>query len=184
MMLFEKIYININLFINKIRRENMNHEKISKNAMGCMFVATFVQVLIVSSILLVVYLIFKDSLPYIIKMIMLVIVALDVIYLIISPKIRYKRYSYSITEDSIDIKEGFLFIQRSIVPIERLHKIVIEKGPIDRIFKLGKVIVTTAGGDVVIRFLEEDKSEFIANSLKKKINEIAIKSRLDNIDKV
>ena len=46
-------------------------------------------------------------------------------------------------------------------------------------FKLAKVIVTTAGGDVTIRFLEDEKSEFIADALKKKINEIAIESRLD-----
>ena len=160
----------------------MKHEKISKSAIGCMFVATLVQVLIVTSILFVVYLIFKDSLPKIIKMIMIGVVVLDILYLLISPKVRYQRYRYSITEDSIDVKEGFLFTKRSIVPIERLHKIAIEKGPIDRIFKLGKVIVTTAGGDVVIRFLEDDKSELIANSLKEKINEIAIKSRSENID--
>lgn len=162
----------------------MKHEKISKSAIGCMFVATLVQVLIVTSILFVVYLIFKDSLPRIIKMIMIGVVVLDILYLLISPKVRYQRYRYSITEDSIDVKEGFLFTKRSIVPIERLHKIAIEKGPIDRIFKLGKVIVTTAGGDVVIRFLEDDKSELIANSLKKKINKIAIQSRLDNTNNV
>ena len=160
----------------------MKHEKISKSAIGCMFVATLVQVLIVTSILFVVYLIFNESLPKIIKMIMIGVVILDVLYLLISPKVRYERYRYSINEDSIDVKEGFIFIKRSIVPIERLHKIVIEKGPIDRIFKLGKVIVTTAGGDVVIRFLEDEKSELIAYALKKKINEIAIKSRLENKD--
>ena len=160
----------------------MKHEKISKSSIGCMFVATLVQVLIVTSILFVVYLIFKDRLPKIIKMIMIGVVVLDILYLLISPKVRYQRYRYSITEDSIGVKEGFLFIKRSIVPIERLHKIAIEKWPIDRIFKLGKVIVTTAGGDVVIRFLEDDKSEIIANSLKEKINEIAIKSRPENID--
>ena len=77
------------------------------------------------------------------------------------------------------MREGFIFIERSIVPIERLHKIAIEKGPIDRMFNLAKVIVTTAGGDVTIRFLEDEKSEFIAEALKKKINEIAIKSRLE-----
>lgn len=158
----------------------MKHEKISKSAIGCMFVATLVQVLIVTSILLVVYLIFNESLPEIIKMIMIGVFALDVLYLIISPKVRYERYRYSINEDSIDVKEGFIFIKRSIVPIERLHKIAIEKGPIDRIFKLGKVIVTTAGGDVVIRFLEDEKSELIADSLKKKINEIAVKSRFED----
>ncbi|MEG1411041.1 MAG: PH domain-containing protein [Terrisporobacter sp.] len=162
----------------------MEHEKISKSAIGCMFVATLVQVLITSSVLFIIYQIFKDSLPQIVKIIMMIVVALDIVYLIVSPKVRYERYRYAITEDSIDVKEGFLFITRSIVPIERLHKIAIEKGPIDRAFGLAKVIVTTAGGDVDIRFLEDDKCEFIANSLKKKINEIAIESRTQNNDKL
>ena len=39
-------------------RKNMKHEKISKSSIGCMFVATLVQVLIVTSILFVVYSIF------------------------------------------------------------------------------------------------------------------------------
>ena len=108
-------------------RKNMKHEKISKSSIGCMFVATLVQVLIVTSILFVVYLIFKDRLPKIIKMIMIGAVVFDILYLLISPKVRYQRYRYSITEDSIGVKEGFLFIKRSIVPIERLHKIAIEK---------------------------------------------------------
>ena len=47
------------------------------------------------------------------------------------------------------------------------------------IFGLSKVIVTTAGGDITIRFLEDDKAEFIADSLKNKINKIAIESRLN-----
>lgn len=75
-----------------------------------------------------------------------------------------------------------MFIERNIVPIERLHKISIKKGPIDRMFNLSKVIVTTAGGDVTIRFLEDKKSNLISNSLKDKINKIAIESKIQNID--
>ena len=157
----------------------MQYEKLSKEAIGCMFVATLVQLIISSSILFVIWFIFREYLPQIVKSIMIVIILLDLLYLIISPKIRYERYRYSITEDAIDVREGFIFIKRSIVPIERLHKIAIEKGPIDRMFKLAKVIVTTAGGDVVIRFLQDEKSEFIAEALKKKINDIAIESRVD-----
>lgn len=144
-----------------------------------MFVATLVQFLISTSILFVIWFIFGEYLPQIVINIMIGLVILDFLYLIVSPKVRYERYRYSITEDSIDVREGFIFIERSIVPIERLHKIAIEKGPIDRMFNLAKVIVTTAGGDVTIRFLEDEKSEFIADALKKKINEVAIKSRLE-----
>ena len=48
----------------------------------------------------------------------------------------------------------------------------ISKGPIDQIFHVAKVTVTTAGGDVTLRFLEEEKAEKIAENLQKRINEI------------
>ena len=88
-----------------------------------------------------------------------------------SPYFRYHRYRYSINEECIDIKEGYLFVKRNIVPIERLHK------PIDQMFKVAKVVVTTAGGDVTIRFLEEEKAEQIAENLRGRINEIVVSQR-------
>nr|WP_295607736.1 PH domain-containing protein [uncultured Terrisporobacter sp.] len=157
----------------------MQYEKLSKKAVSCMFVATLVQVIITSAIFGGILLIFGEYFTQIVKNIIIGIILLDILYMIVSPKVRYERYRYSITEDAIDVKEGFLFIERNIVPIERLHKIAIEKGPIDRMFNLSKVIVTTAGGDITIRFLEDDKAEFIADSLKNKINKIAIESRLN-----
>lgn len=39
-------------------------------------------------------------------------------------------------------------------------------------FHVAKVKVTTAGGDVTLRFLEEEKAEQIAENLRKRINEI------------
>jgi membrane protein YdbS with pleckstrin-like domain len=63
------------------------------------------------------------------------------------------------------------------VPIERLHKLEMQKGPIDRMFKVAKLIVTTAGGDVTIRFLDDDKAEQIAEFLKRRINQIVIEQR-------
>ena len=90
---------------------------------------------------------------------------------------RYERYRYRFTDEEIDIREGFLSIERNIVPIERLHKVAMVSGPLDRIFGLTKVIVTTAGGDVTIRFLEMERAEAIVENLKKRINSYAIKSR-------
>lgn len=94
-----------------------------------------------------------------------------------SPYFRYHRYWYSINEECIDIKEGYLFVKRNIVPIERLHKLQTLKGPIDQMFKVAKVVVTTAGGDVTIRFLEEEKAEQIAENLRGRINEIVVSQR-------
>lgn len=96
---------------------------------------------------------------------------------LIAPFVRYERYRYRFTDEEIDIREGFLSICRNIVPIERLHKVSMLSGPLDRMFGLTKVIVTTAGGDVVIRFLEKEKAEEIVENLKKRINSYAIESR-------
>ena len=42
---------------------------------------------------------------------------------------------------------------------------------------VAKVTVTTAGGDVPLRFLEEEKAEKIAENLQKRINEIVKEQR-------
>lgn len=111
------------------------------------------------------------------KLISLILVILTLFDMLLSPVFRFYRYRYSINEECIDIKEGYLFVKRDIVPIERLHKLQTAKGPIDQIFKVAKVVVTTAGGDVTIRFLDEEKAEQIAESLRNRINEIVTEQR-------
>lgn len=150
------------------------YEKLNKKAITCMFVNAII-LFIVSGLFLTipwiaanVYL--KNDLKTVIHVAIISILILDLLNLIFSPKIRYSRYRYLINNEKIDIIEGFIFIQRNIVPIKRIQKISIKQGPIDKIFKLAKVEVTTAGGDVTIRFLEEYKAEEIAESLKKEIN--------------
>lgn len=106
--------------------------------------------------------------------------ALILLDVAVSPYFRYHRYRYSINEECIDIVEGYLFVQRNIVPIERLHKLQIAKGPFDQFFKVAKVVVTTGGGDVTISFLEEEKAEQIADSLRRRINEIVTEQRTEN----
>ena len=81
------------------------------------------------------------------------------------------------TDEEVQIKEGYLLLTHTIVPISRLHKIEISSGPLDRLFGLAKVEITTAGGDVTIKFLEKDKAEHIADSLKQRINEIVEEER-------
>lgn len=159
----------------------MEYNKLSKKAKGCMYVATAVGALVLSAILLGGYTIAKSNIESeLINIARPILIALEVLILlnlIISPQIRYRRYKYLINSEKIDVIEGLLFITREIVPIERIHKTSVQKGPIDRIFGLGKVVVTTAGGEAVIRFLEEEKADEIAEHLKTKINEIVREER-------
>ena len=110
-------------------------------------------------------------------MISAAVIILFLLNALISPYFRFQRYRYSINEECIDLKEGYIFVKREIVPIERLHKLETQRGPIDRMCGVEKLIVTTAGGDVTLRFLEEEKAEQIADYLKKRINQIVVEQR-------
>lgn len=153
-------------------------EKLSKKALGCMYVATALGSLLMLGILVVANVfIFTPEDIQVGKVVSFILGTVILLHTAISPYFRFHRYAYKIDEEFIDIREGYLFVTRQIVPIERLHKMQIIRGPIDNIFGVGKVKVTTAGGDVVIRFLEQEKAEKIAEGLGRYINHIMEEQR-------
>ena len=156
----------------------MMYEKLSKRALYCMYVAGVITGVIVLAVLAAggVFWIFPQDIT-VGKWILLILAALTLLDVLVSPYFRYHRYRYSINEECIDVIEGYLFVKRNIVPIERLHKLQTKKGPIDQMFKVAKMVVTTGGGDVTLSFLEEEKAEQLAESLRKRINEIAADQR-------
>lgn len=153
-------------------------EKLSKRALGCMYVATAIGSLVMLAILaaLNIFLFVPENVA-VGKIISIILGIVILVHTAISPYFRFHRYSYKIDEEFIDIREGYLFVTRDIVPIERLHKMQTVRGPIDTLFGVAKVKVTTAGGDVVIRFLEQEKAEHIAEGLGKYINRIVEEQR-------
>lgn len=156
----------------------MGYEKLSKRALKCMYASEVVLdivILLVIGILNYLWLIPGDI--EIGKLISAVCAIICLVSMVITPYFRFNRYRYSISDECIDIKEGYLFVKRHIVPIERLHKLETSKGPIDQIFNVSKVTVTTAGGYVTLRFLDEEKAEKIAESLRARINEIVKEQR-------
>lgn len=153
-------------------------EKLSKRALGCMYTAAILAAVVGLGILIAVNVFwFVPDKIEIGTTISIVLAVLLVANAIISPYFRFHRYRYSINDEFIDIYEGYIFVERNIVPLERLHKMQTLRGPIDRIFKVAKVVVTTAGGDVTLRFLDEEKADFIAESLGRRINQIVAEKR-------
>lgn len=161
--------------------ENVRYEKLPKRALQCMYTADIVTGIIVLAVIGAVnyFWLFPQQIDAG-KWISLALAVLTVLDVLISPYFRYHRYRYSINDECIDIIEGYLFVKRNIVPIERLHKLQTAKGPIDQIFGVEKVVVTTGGGDVTISFLEEERAEQIAESLRRKINEIVKEQRAED----
>ena len=156
----------------------MQYEKLNKRAIFCIFIFELIEIMKNYIILILILYLPLKVFPKIISIILTLLILKDIIYLIIFPIIKYERYRYVIGEDSIEIKDGFLFVEINIVPIERIHKITVKKGPIDKLFSLSKVILTTAGGDVTIKFLTDEKVKVISSILNDKINEIAREEKL------
>lgn len=153
-------------------------EKLSKKALGCMYVATALWSAILLIAIIVVYAMWFIPEDIMVgKVLSLVFGLLLIINAGVSPYFRFHRYRYQIDDEFIDIREGYLFVKREIVPIERLHKMETIRGPIDTMFGVAKVKVTTAGGEVVIRFLEQEKAERIAEGLGKYVNHIVKEQR-------
>lgn len=158
----------------------MKYEKLSKRAMIRIFISDLIEIIIKYIILMFILDFTLKDFPQITSIILDIVILKDILYLIIVPKIKYDMYTYSITEDSIKIKEGFLFVEINVVPIERIHKFIIKKGPIDKLLKLSKVILTTSGGDVTIKYLSDDRVKDISTLLNNKINEIAKETNLNS----
>lgn len=156
-------------------------EKLSRKALGCMYVATALGsgILLVAIVISYVLWFIPENIM-IGKVLSLVFGLLILINAGISPYFRFHRYRYKIDEEFIDIREGYLFVTREIVPIERLHKMETIRGPIDTLFGVAKVKVTTAGGEVTIRFLEQEKAERIAERLGRYVNRIVKEQREDD----
>lgn len=153
-------------------------EKLSKRALGCMYTTSiiwaFIGIVAIIAINVVWLVPDKIEIGTIVSIILAIVIVANAA---ISPYFRYHRYRYSINDEFIDLYEGYIFVERNIVPLERLHKMQTLRGPIDRMFKVAKVVVTTAGGDVTLRFLDEEKADFIAESLGRRINQIVVEKR-------
>ena len=153
-------------------------EKLSKKALGCMYAAAIIAALIETAAVVIANVLWIIPLDVNVgKIVSVVALILIVLQASVLPYFRFHRYSYKIDEDFIDVREGYIFVERNIVPLERLHKMQTIRGPIDRVFKVAKVVVTTAGGDVTLRFLDEDKADMIAERLGKRINQIVVEQR-------
>ncbi|MBP7059981.1 MAG: PH domain-containing protein [Lachnospiraceae bacterium] len=150
------------------------YKKINPKAKWLMLLFEVIVAIITTIIIVVVFQLFLTKLKSpIVRYLCIAAIVLTWGYALISPFVRSVWYRYAFNKDEIRKREGFLTVVETIVPIERLQKLSLETGLFDRMFGLTRVKLTTAGGDVDIRYLEIEKAEAIAESLKNKINKYA-----------
>lgn len=103
---------------------------------------------------------------------LLLLTAVIIVYLAVGPMVYYARYRYIITDDAIDIRKGIVILRHIVVPIERVHQVEVVRGPINNLFGLADLQVTTAGGQAEIEYLDNDVADSIADDLNRIVNSI------------
>ena len=76
------------------------------------------------------------------------ILAILVVYGIVEPEIMYRRYRYRMDDEKIEVRRGIVYITHAMVPIERVHQVDVSEGPINRMYGLANVNITTASVEV------------------------------------
>lgn len=155
------------------------YKSLDKKSIKVMRINALISGLIVLTIVAVVAFVcwqnFEGTLAHIIIITIVVITLIACLLdIILFPNIRYKRYKYLVTDEKIEVKKGLFLITRSIILVERVQKIEISSGPIDRKYNLANVNIFTAAGLVDIKFLDNKEAEEIT----KQINEL-LKAKLE-----
>jgi len=96
-----------------------------------------------------------------------VTVAAVVLYVVVAPLWRYRVHRWEIGAQAVYTRTGWLVQERRIAPISRVQTVDTQRGPLDRLFGLATVTVTTASsaGAVRIIALDSDVADRIAAQL-------------------
>jgi len=98
---------------------------------------------------------------------LIVTVAPAVAHLGVMPRWRYRVHRWETTPEVVYTQSGWFNQERRIAPVSRIQTVDTERGPIERIFGLANLTVTTASarGPVHIHGLDADTAQRLAGEL-------------------
>ena len=97
---------------------------------------------------------------------------LAVAHLVIMPQWRYRVHRWETTDEAVYTQTGWFTQERRIAPISRIQTVDSERGPIEQLFGLANVTVTTASaaGPVKIHGLRWDDAQRLVADLTARVH--------------
>ena len=88
-------------------------------------------------------------------------------HLLVVPRWRYSLHRWEVTADAVHTLSGWLRLEWRIAPISRIQTVDTDQGPLQRVFSLSSVTVTTASasGALHIDGLDTDEAAALAHRL-------------------
>ena len=145
-----------------------NTQRLSKKVVTVWRITALIVVVIISAVLAIGALIIIGAgvMSIIFALVpVAVLIILIILFVVIIPAIRYRRFSYIISDDEIVIKYGLIIITHTVVPMIKIQYTDTTQGPIMRAFSLAAVKVMTAGGTVEIPGLPINDAENLRDQI-------------------
>lgn len=101
------------------------------------------------------------------RTVLVLTVVLAVAHLVVMPQWRYRVHRWETTEEAVYTQTGWFTQERRIAPISRIQTVDLHRGPIEQIFGLANVTVTTASaaGPLKIHGLDRALAERLVHEL-------------------
>ncbi|TNC29753.1 hypothetical protein FG385_00515 [Amycolatopsis alkalitolerans] len=98
---------------------------------------------------------------------LIVTLVLAVAHLLVMPQWRYRVHRWETTDQVVYTQSGWFNQERRIAPVSRIQTVDTERGPLERVFGLANLTVTTASarGPVHIHGLDLDTAQRLAADL-------------------
>jgi uncharacterized protein len=94
-----------------------------------------------------------------------------VVFVFVVPLWRYRVHRWDIDPKAVYTRTGWLVQERRIAPISRVQTVDTERGPLDRLFGLANVTVTTASSAGAVRIVALDSD--VADRVVAQLTDIA-----------
>lgn len=88
-------------------------------------------------------------------------------YIIVMPRVRYQIHRWETTDEAVYARSGWIWQEWRVAPLSRIQTVDIERGPLQRMFNLSTMIVTTASsaGAIKIEGLDHDEAQRLVQHL-------------------
>jgi len=98
-------------------------------------------------------------------------------HLLVMPQWRYRVHRWEVTDNAVYTKSGWISQERRIAPISRVQTVDTERGPLEQLFGLANVTVTTASAAGPLRIHGLDR--VTADRLVAQLTEVTSRSQGD-----
>lgn len=142
------------------------HNRVERRAIGWWITQELLSVL-VPAVLLAVLAAAIAPARFWLLLAMIIVLVLGIPYAIGVPLWRYAVHRWEVTDDAVYARTGWLWQEWRVAPVSRIQTVDTERGPLEQLFRLSSVTVTTASaaGPIKIAGLDHELAADLVGQL-------------------